>query len=181
MMAVGAFVSSSRCAHAAVHVHKVKGVLETHVLVSRALRGYPTRSVAAWSAVDGGTAGSLSILRQSKDSWHLYFEENRAEGPQQPQRVLLVDGTNLACLCAGGRHKKRSPFSDKLEGVLQCTQQLHTPRKLQSTAAGCIMQFTETESCCISLQYCCRFIFAHGVRCIPSSHCWHSQIHVTID
>jgi hypothetical protein len=43
---------------------------------------------------------------QSKDSWLL-----QTTGEPLP-RLLLVDGTNVACLSAGSKHTRRSPFRE---------------------------------------------------------------------
>jgi hypothetical protein len=48
----------------------------------------------------------VSQLLQSKDSWLL-----QTTGDPVP-RLLLIDGTNIACLSAGSKHTRRSPFRE---------------------------------------------------------------------
>jgi hypothetical protein len=48
----------------------------------------------------------VSQLVQSKDSWLL--QTTGKPGP----RLLLIDGTNIACLSAGSKHTRRSPFKE---------------------------------------------------------------------
>lgn len=71
------------------------------------------KSTVCGSAI-ADSCSEVESLKQSKDSWRLSADKTSSD---VLPRLLLVDGTNLACLCAGGRHKSRSVFSDRVEGV----------------------------------------------------------------